>query len=99
MVLRVDNIVVDNPRPAHNDFNVPYWIKNDGADEPPFVLHIQMWSSSGSQPVNLHEDIPGIEAGLLFGATFSVPPLEPGIYDVSLTLPDGSGKGDSIHVQ
>jgi hypothetical protein len=99
MVLRVDKIVVDNPRPAHTGFNVPYWILNDGPDEPPFELHIQMWSSSGSQPLDLHEQLDGIEAGLLLGATFAVPALEPGIYDVSLTLPDGSGKGESIHVQ
>jgi hypothetical protein len=99
MVLRIDKIVVDNPRPAHTDFNVPYWIQNDGPDEAAFVLHIQMWGSSGSHALDLHEHIPGIEAGLLFAATFGVPPLEPGIYDVSLTLPDGSGKGDTIHVQ
>jgi hypothetical protein len=99
MVLRVDKIDVDNPRPAHTGFDVTYWILNDGPDEPAFVLHVQMWGSSGSQPVDLHQDIPGIEAGLLLSGTFGVPPLEPGIYDVSLTLPDGSGKGDSIHVQ
>src|SRR5215471_11346145 len=99
MVLRVDKIAVDNPRRAHTDFNVPFWIQNDGPDEAAFVLHIQMWSSSGSHALDLHEQIPAIEAGLLFGAAFGVPPLEPGIYDVSLTLPDGSGKGDSIHVQ
>jgi hypothetical protein len=98
MAFRLQQIDVQNPRPAGEPFVVPYEVINDGGDEPAHDDHLRVWGSDGSLHVDELSPAPAVDAGMMYMAPIEVPALAPGYYDVSVTFPDGSGAGDTIIV-
>jgi hypothetical protein len=100
MGFQIDPIQTNNPYPAGTaGGRASYQVHNTGPDDPGHQDHIQMWGSDGSQPVNIMETAPPSQAGGLYGVFIDIPPLNAGFYDLSVTLPDGTGIGTTVIVQ
>jgi len=93
------DINLHNPRPAGTPFKIDYRVTNTGPDDSGHVDHIQVWGSDGTQHVNERRNIQPTQAGQRYGVIVDIPALSPGIYDISITLPDGNAAGSSITVQ
>jgi hypothetical protein len=101
MAFQIDssNISFPRPAPAGSAFRLNYEVTNLGPDDSGHQDHVQVWGSDGSQPVNNMENAPPSVAGGLYGVFVDIPPLNAGYYDVSVTLPDGTGAGSTIIVE
>ena len=92
------DIYIDNPVAANQDFKINYQVTNDGPDDPGHYDHVQIWGSNGTI-LDEYENAPATIAGGLYGVIVDVPALEPGYYDVAITLDDGTAAGSTIIVQ
>lgn len=93
------DIHLNNPHAAGSPFKIDYLVSNLGPDDPGHVDHIQVWGSDGTQHVNERRDIQPTQTGGRYGVIVDIPALPAGIYDISITLPDGSAAGSSIVVE
>jgi hypothetical protein len=94
-----DDFSFPSPASAGSAFRVAYQVTNTGSDEPAHSDRVQMWGSDGTQHIDQYEHAPDCVAGGLYGVFVDIPPMQPGFYDISVTLPDGTGAGASIIVQ
>jgi hypothetical protein len=94
-----DDIKISNPEPANQPFSFNYEATNNGPDDPGHYDHVQIWGSDGTVIVDEYISAPATSAGGLYGAIVHVPALEPGYYDVAITLEDGTAAGTTIIVQ
>jgi len=93
------NISIPNPVSANTDFKIHYEATNNGPDDPGHYDHVQIWGSDGTMILDEYETAPATITGGLYGVIISVPALEPGYYDVAITLEDGTAAGSTIIVQ
>ena len=90
---------LNNPYPAGQEFRILYEVDNTGPDDPGHDDYVQVWGSDGSKPVDKNESAPESVAGGRYGVFVDIPALEPGYYDISVTLPDGTAAGSTIIVE
>ena len=94
-----DDIKIGNPEPANQSFSFNYEVTNNGPDDPGHYDHVQIWASDGTVIMDDHRSAPASIAGGLYGVIVDVPALQPGYYDVAITLSDGTAAGSTIIVQ
>jgi hypothetical protein len=92
------HIEQNNPFPAGTD-RLVYNVTNNGPDDPGHQDHVQMWGSDGTVYLDQYVDAPESTAGGSYGVFLDVSALEPGYYDLSVTLPDGTALGTTVIVQ
>ena len=93
------DIKLNNPEPANQAFKFNYEVTNNGPDDSGHYDHVQIWGSDGTVILDEYVSAPASVAGGLYGAFVDVPALEPGYYDVAITLADGTAAGSTIIVQ
>jgi len=96
---QMDPIQTNNPYTSGAGGRFSYRVTNTGPDDAGHEDHIQMWGSDGSKPIDRMEAVVGTQAGGLYGVLIDLPALNPGYYDVSVTLPDGTATGTTVIVQ
>lgn len=92
-------IRLSNPYPASQPFKFAYEVDNTGPDDAGHDDRVQMWSSSGTVVLDRTQSAPPSVSGGRYGVLVDVPALEPGYYDVSVTLFDGTAAGSTAIVQ
>jgi hypothetical protein len=90
---------LNNPYPAGQAFRINYEVDNTGPDDAGHDDYVQMWGSDGTKYIDQNEHAPESTAGGRYGVFVDIPALEPGYYDISVTLPDGTAAGSTIIVQ
>ena len=70
-----------------------------GPDDPGHYDHVQIWDSGGTVWMDDYRSAPASVANGLYGVLVDVPALQPGYYDVAITLDDGTAAGSTIIVQ
>ncbi len=93
------DISISNPISANQSFKISYEATNNGPDDPGHQDHVQIWGSDGSVILDEYHTAPDTLTGALYGVIIDVPALEPGYYDVAITLADGTAAGSTIIVQ
>jgi hypothetical protein len=93
------DIHIVNPVSTGQAFTFNYEVTNTGPDDPGHYDHVQIWGSDGTVVLDDYRSAPASAAGGLYGVLVDVPALEPGYYDVAITLADGTAAGATIIVQ
>jgi hypothetical protein len=94
-----DDIKISNPEPANQPFSFNYEVSNTGPDDPGHYDHVQIWGSDGTVIMDEYRSAPASTTNGIYGVIVDVPGLEPGYYDVAITLADGTAAGSTIIVQ
>ena len=92
------HITQNNPFPAGTD-RLVYNVDNGGPDDPGHQDYVQMWGSDGTVFLDQWVDAPPSVTGGNYGVFLDVNALDPGYYDLSVTLPDGTAGGTTVIVQ
>jgi len=90
---------LNNPYSSGTAIALTYRVDITGSDDPGHDDYVQVWGSDGTKWVDEYISAPATTAGNWYGTIVNVPPLEPGYFDISVTLPDGTAAGATIIVQ
>jgi hypothetical protein len=88
-LLSTSSIKFKNPYPAGQPFQVVWEVFNGDHDQPPHTDHVNVWDHHSTKVVDQDFGIEPVPAGSEYMCVVDVPALQPGQYDMAITIDTG----------
>jgi hypothetical protein len=91
------DIRIHNPYPAGQGLRIEYEALNTGPDDPGHVDHVDAWDHTSAKILDYDAQTPPVTSGNTYGGFVDVPPVQPGHYDLSITVA-GTAHGSTTFI-